>query len=226
MIMHPAISIELADRRNGTGIQKRDGRVDFAQTGNESDSTIWVESWVDPNLEAVGHHPRSPYVELFWLSVLGPTSTWLLRRLSMLIEQSPDGFELDTGNCSRELGLGGRATLNTAFVRAIDRCCRFGLMQKGRKATLFVRRRLPGLTPRMIERLPEGLQGVHEQYLKSMSASWGHGDLTRAKKIADTLFECGDSVEEVERHLHLLQIHPALAHEASRKDAPSRPLGE
>ncbi len=42
---------------------------------------ITVKPWVDPVVEAHGFSPRSPYVETCWLPVLGPTATWLYRRL-------------------------------------------------------------------------------------------------------------------------------------------------
>jgi hypothetical protein len=36
-------------------------------------STLAVRPWPDPVIDQVGHDPRSPYVEQFWLGVLGPT---------------------------------------------------------------------------------------------------------------------------------------------------------
>ena len=44
-------------------------------------ATVRVAPWDDPVVDRRGHDPRSAYVEQFWLSVLGPTATWLLRRL-------------------------------------------------------------------------------------------------------------------------------------------------
>ncbi|MGH9299637.1 MAG: hypothetical protein ACRDZT_06945 [Acidimicrobiales bacterium] len=31
-----------------------------------------VEAWPDPVVDEIGHDPRSSYVEIFWLPVLGP----------------------------------------------------------------------------------------------------------------------------------------------------------
>src|SRR5690349_17318456 len=58
------------------------------------DSLI-VLPWPDPVVDAVGHDPRSPYVEHFWLGILGPSTTWLLRRMAAQFDTQPDGFELD-----------------------------------------------------------------------------------------------------------------------------------
>ena len=182
---------------------------------------MWVEPWSDVYLQTYGHHPRSPYVEYFWLGVLGPSSTWLARRLALRLEEAPEGFELDTREITRELGLGSRQALQAAFDRAFDRCCRFGLMQRGHRNTLFVRTRLPDLTPRMAERLPDSLRATHDLWRRREAHEQnGTGDgsaiLTRARHLAMALLACGDDPERVEGQLHSWQFHPAVAFEAAR----------
>ena len=182
---------------------------------------MWVEPWSDVYLQTYGHHPRSPYVEYFWLGVLGPSSTWLARRLALRLEEAPEGFELDTREVTRELGLGSRQALQAAFDRAFDRCCRFGLMQRGHRNTLFVRTRLPDLTPRMAERLPGGLRAAHDLWRRREAheqngTGEGSAILTRARHLAMALLACGDDPERVEGQLHSWQFHPAVAFEAAR----------
>ena len=41
-----------------------------------------IVGWVDPVVDAVGFPPHHPYVELLWLPILGPSTTWLYRRLA------------------------------------------------------------------------------------------------------------------------------------------------
>src|SRR3954468_992994 len=55
---------------------------------------LHVTPWPDPVIDALGHDPRSLYVEQFWLGILGPSTTWLLRRLVAGLEAEPAGFEL------------------------------------------------------------------------------------------------------------------------------------
>ncbi|MEZ5139831.1 MAG: hypothetical protein R2711_14025 [Acidimicrobiales bacterium] len=80
---------------------------------------IRVTPWHDPVVEAVGYDPRSPYVERFWLALLGPSTTLLLRRVAAALEVSPDGFDLDLDETARAIGLGMRAGANGPFLRAI-----------------------------------------------------------------------------------------------------------
>ena len=44
--------------------------------------TIRVERWTDPVVDRRGHDPRSLYVERFWLGAIGPSATWIMRRLA------------------------------------------------------------------------------------------------------------------------------------------------
>jgi hypothetical protein len=66
---------------------------------------IRITPWIDPVVERRGHDPRSSYVERFWLGTLGPTATWLVRRLAAGFASDPEGYELDLTATAQELGL-------------------------------------------------------------------------------------------------------------------------
>ncbi|MDQ4130345.1 MAG: hypothetical protein M3133_05055, partial [Actinomycetota bacterium] len=78
-----------------------------------------VRPWPDPVIDSLGHDPRSPYVERFWLGVLGPSTTWLLRLLASELEANPEGFELDLAEAAQILGLGGRGGRHSPFMRSL-----------------------------------------------------------------------------------------------------------
>src|SRR5258706_9957775 len=69
---------------------------------------LTIRPWPDDVIDALGHDPRSIYVERFWLGVLGPSTIWLLRRIAMGFESSPAGFELPLGETAQAIGIGGR----------------------------------------------------------------------------------------------------------------------
>src|SRR5436305_129324 len=104
---------------------------------------LTVRPWPDPVIDVVGIDPRSHYVETFWLGVLGPSTTWLLRRLVNGLEASPAGFDLDLTDTARQLGLGDKGGRHSPFVRALTRCVQFDLAQLVDLGTLAVRRKLP-----------------------------------------------------------------------------------
>ena len=189
-----------------------------ASSGSPSAVELWVEPWNDLCPDAnPGHHPRSPYVELFWLGVLGPSATWLIRRLALRLEEAPGGVLVNTAEIAGEIGLGGRQALQSAFERAFERCCRFGLMQRGRHNTLFVRTRLPNLTSRMTERLPTRLRVLHDAWRRQPGSDPTEIEtLGRARHLAMALLACGDEPDSVERQLHTWQFHPAVAFDAAQ----------
>ena len=89
-------------------------------------ATVHVAPWRDPVVDRRGHDPRSAYVEQFWLGVLGPTATWLLRRLVAGFDHFPDGYDLDVGATARSLGLSVTKGTASPFNKAVQRCVMFG----------------------------------------------------------------------------------------------------
>jgi hypothetical protein len=176
---------------------------------------VVIRPWPDEVIDRLGHDPRSPYVELFWLGVLGPSTTWLLRRLAAGLEAEPAGFELPLAATARALGLGDRNGRNSPFMRALTRCCQFGLAQAHDRSTLAVRRKLPPLNRRQLVRLPEHLQQAHERWQVHQLRPEAEQVLRRARHLALSLLELGEDVESTERQLHRWRFHPALAREAT-----------
>jgi len=192
------------------------------------DRSFHVEAWPDHVIEQLGHDPRSAYVETFWLSVLGPSTTWLLRRLVSQLDDEPDGFDIGAADLSTELGLGGRTGSSSVFTRSIDRAVKFGAMQRNGSA-LYVRRRLAPLAARHLQRLPRRLQLLHEAWEPPPGTTrprpapedgeppLGVDDLRlRARRLALTLFELGENAASTERQLHRWHFHPSLAFDATR----------
>jgi hypothetical protein len=173
-------------------------------------TSIWVEVWTDELTDRLGHDPRSHYVEVFWLGVLGPSTTWLIRRLATELEASPGGFELRTDEMAREIGLGSKGGRNSVFGRSIERACQFGVARREGDHQLYARRMIPPLSDRSVERLPERLRRIHSDW----TAAADHQP-TRARRLALTLFELGDPFDEVERQLHIWGIHPAAAYQGT-----------
>lgn len=127
-------------------------------------SALRVVRWLDPVADPHGVHPCSRYVELYWLGVIGPSTTWLLRRLSYGLEVHADGFDLDLSETARALGLGERLGRNSPFRRALRRLCTFELARPHGPDALAVRIHVPPLPLRHLSRLPEALQRSHRRW--------------------------------------------------------------
>ncbi|CAN5518216.1 hypothetical protein BH20ACT2_BH20ACT2_25480 [soil metagenome] len=179
--------------------------------------TIVITPWPDPVIDRIGLDPRSAYVEKFWLGILGPSTTWLIRRLATELEARPAGFKLDLGETARALGLGAKCGRHSPFMRALSRSCQFGLAQSlGGGDGLAVRRKVPPLNRHQVERLPAELRTAHQAWQDDALREPSVEHLRRrARHLALSLLELGEDLETTERQLHRWKFHPALAREAS-----------
>lgn len=178
-------------------------------------TALHIVAWPDPVIDTLGFDPRSRYVESYWLGVLGPSTTWLMRRLVAGLDASPAGYTLDLSETARSLGLGDGGGRNSPFVRALSRCTQFDLAQVHGAGTLAVRRRVPPLSRRQVQRLPESLQASHAEWERSRQRV-PTIDRGRVEQLAATLVELGEDVGEVERLLVRLRFEPDMAGEVAR----------
>lgn len=114
----------------------------------------------DPAVEAVGHDPRSDYVELFYLGILGPSAVVAARRLAAWLEASPDGFGVPPAVLARQLGLGTGTGRNAPLTKTLTRLAGFGLAAV-RDDAYAMRLAFPPLNPRQVRRLPPHLVQAH-----------------------------------------------------------------
>ncbi len=178
-------------------------------------TTLIVLPWHDPIVEAVGYDARSPYVELFWLGILGPTATWVLRRLVTGLDAYPDGYELDLAETANALGLSLTAGTHSPFGRAMNRCVMFGMMHHVPDG-VAVRRQLPPLSMRHLRKLPPHLQVAHCEWADRAPVA-NVQCLERAVALAETMLRTGDEPHQLERQLLSLGVAPRVAVEAARR---------
>lgn len=130
-----------------------------------------VVPWSDPIIDVHGFDPRDPYVERFWLGIIGPSVTWLMRRFARGLDEHPEGFRIDLADTARAIGLGESTAKNSQMWRTIDRACSFGLAQRFGDRQLAVRTHLAPLTRRQLARLPKAVQVSHGRYLEQRVAA-------------------------------------------------------
>lgn len=176
-----------------------------------------VVPWPDPVIDKLGFDPRSHYVEAYWLSTLGPSTTWLLRRLAHGLDESPDGFELDLSECAREIGLGDKGGRHSPFARSLARLVQFEIAQwQAVDVTLAVRRHVPPLNRRQVLHLPDTLRVRHDDWQqRQLEAPPAEVTRKRCRSLAYVLMETGEDCEATERELLRMGFHPALCYEST-----------
>lgn len=136
---------------------------------NETEAAVPQElklmPWRDELVEEVGFGPRSMYVEMCWLPIMGPTTTWLYRRLGSWAEFNKDGVTVDTVDLSTSMGLGESLARNAGIARAIGRLIRFEAA-RWQADELHVRTALAPLPARSAQQLRGSALRLHEEMLR------------------------------------------------------------
>jgi len=193
--------------------------------------TIHIRPLTDPVIDTLGHDPRAPYPERFWLPTLGPTALLLLRLIAARFDRAPEGFVLDLAETSRCLGLGERDGRNSPIARSLARLVQFDLATGEGEAALAVRRQVPPINRRHVRRLPASLQGEHEAWVEARLVDPPLAATRRnARRTALVMYGLGDDRPGVERALGSAAFHPAIARDAAawaweqlqESDAPLR----
>jgi hypothetical protein len=171
-------------------------------------TTLTIHPWIDPLVDDVGHDPRSCYVEQFWLGILGPTATWLLRRLVTTLERHPEGCELDLGATASAMGLSFTVGRSSPFSKALQRIVMFGLAHPLPGGALAIRTSVPPVGHRHLRRMPEAVQRSHEEWITRLPAS---EDFARAHHIGQAMIDAGDEPSMIEHQLRSLHVNSTIA---------------
>ncbi len=178
--------------------------------------TLRICPWPDELIDGLGFDPRSGYVETYWLAILGPSTTWLMRRLVAGLDLQPDGYTISLAETAKALGLSDRGARKSPFLRAVSRTIKFELAVATAPEVLTIRRKVPPLSQRQVDHLPSSLQASHRRWQENQ-LQVPSGDLLRrrGRLLALSMIELGDDLEVAEQRLLEMRYHPALAHDAA-----------
>jgi len=118
--------------------------------------TLSVKPLTDTLVAQLGHDTRSPYTEMFWTPILGPSTTLALRRFAFaLAARGP--YQVKVAELGRDLGLGGTGN-HSPIRRSLKRLVQFDVATWG-GGELAVRTHVPTLAPRRLAHLsPLGIE--------------------------------------------------------------------
>lgn len=166
-----------------------------------------IRPWIDPLVDEAGHDPRSLYVERFWLGVLGPTATWVLRRLTAGLADHHDGYRTDLGAMAKAMGLSFSPSRSSPFSKALQRCTMFGLAHQTSDG-FAVRRRVPTVAHRHLRRMPDSVRDEHDRW---ESAHVTPDQFDRAHGLAMAMLAVGDDCALIEHQLVMLGVGARVA---------------
>ena len=132
--------------------------------------------------DLLGHPAGSVYVETFWLPLVGPSAVLTLRRLTRWLEHERDGITVSVAILSSCLGLGTGTGRRAPVARTLARLVDFKIASHDRER-LLLRRELPMLSARQIERLPPCLITAHEQLIQGSTRGVNHASTARQSDV-------------------------------------------
>lgn len=119
-----------------------------------------VAAWPDPQIDATGYPPGSPYIDLVWLGILGPSATWAWTYLARIVAtKSAAVVDLDDFAATLGIARGGR---RMSITHTLDRLVRFGAARRVDNI-LAVRRRLPAVPDHQLHRLSATARTAHQR---------------------------------------------------------------
>lgn len=132
---------------------------------------LTFRQWHDALLDE-GAPFDSPYVERFWLPVIGATQVCLLRQIGGYVKATGE-WQIEASELAARMGIGGvTGSPNRPLPRALARLCGFGAMRENVDGITFdVRLYLPTLTARQRKRLPLSLRDLHERIVTAPRAA-------------------------------------------------------
>jgi len=162
-----------------------------------------------------GYDARSPYVERFWVGVLGPSAIWLHRLIARQLTEEPDGFTLDLAETAGRLGLGWNGGRNSPLMRTFLRCCDFKTAPSHDRETIAFRTRLAPLTQRQLVRLPEAQRREHDQWVGTERHAPQDGSVLDPRQLASALIGRGAGLHETSEWLSQWNIPATTARSAT-----------
>jgi hypothetical protein len=138
-------------------------------------TTSYLRAWPDDVVARLGWPVHSAYTECCVTTVLGPTSTLLLRQLVFELltggAQGPHPVNLE--EIGRSLGLGAGTSPNSKLGRALTRLGQFGYLKPIGAALpgYWVRTHVAPLSERQLTRGGRRVRQLHEQFHGSEDVS-------------------------------------------------------
>ena len=135
---------------------------------NAVDEVVFpVEVTVRPLPVSAAEHKLFPlqhqYVEMLWLPVIGPSATWMLRRLGGWALACPQGMVVVLPELSESLGLGWCSGAGSSVQRTMRRLIRFELARW--TDALEVMTMVPPVSDRQLARMSSGLVRAHDRLI-------------------------------------------------------------
>jgi len=155
-----------------------------------------------------------PYVETFWLKVLGPTATLLTNYLSMNSITNRNAFKADLSELSFELGTGVRSGKQSPVSKQLKRLVQNEIIFQISENEFLVPKCISPMKVMQLSKLDNQNRIRHEVWMQRLNISPLSTQRKRMKSLLCRLDLTGADKQSVANAISSCGLHPSIIGEA------------
>lgn len=167
------------------------------------------------NNSTVSFLANDPYIDKFWLPILGPTATLLLHELMGKALVSPDAFTSSIRELSCIIGVGNREGSASPIAKNLKRLCDFGLISKYNDY-YYVPTNIEMMGEDKLRKLSYTLQSEHKKWIYCLNQDTLATQRQKARFLFASLTLKSIGTNEIIRALSRSGLHPSIIGETTQ----------
>lgn len=161
---------------------------------------------------------NDPYINTFWLPILGPTATLLLNHLMSSALCEYDEFVMDLAELSSTIGVGNREGNSSPIVKNLKRLCDFGLISKYQER-YYIPTNIEPMCENHLRKLNTKLQCEHSAWLNNLNQNPLLTQRQKARFVYISLTLKSINQNKIQTALSRTGLHPSIIGEAIKQFA-------
>lgn len=163
---------------------------------------------------------NDPYIEKFWLPILGPTATLLLNDLMTKALMNTEAFQSTIGELSMTTGVGNREGHSSPIVKNLKRLCDFGLISYYNEM-YYVPTNIEVMSSDKLRKLNYLLQSEHKVWIDRLNENPLLAQRQKGRFLFATLTLKLSNNQQIQCALSRSGLHPSIIGELTNSNIAS-----
>ncbi len=151
-----------------------------------------------------------PYIETFWLKILGPTATLLTNYLVLRSMTSKNEYRMALSNLSFQLGTGLRSGKQSPVFKQLRRLCENELLYQISENEFLVPKSIKPLSQHQLRRFEGQLRVEHDDWIQKINISPLSTQKKRIRALLARLDLLGAQQQEFNNAISSCGLHPSI----------------
>lgn len=159
-------------------------------------------------------YAHDPYIEQFWLKILGPTATLLVNHLVLKSMTSNKAYKPNLNDLSMVLGTGSRSGVGCPASKQLKRLVSHQMIFQIQDNEYLVPKCVGVLSSHMLSKLDSTTQNQHETWMARLNISPLSTQRKRMRTLLSLLDHMGATKAEIETAIASCGLHPSIIGES------------